>query len=351
MPQIRAIVLDSNVFGKSALPNVKLIEQWAEACAQHDAELWMPVVVVYELSQHAVEVHEEFLHKYDAHQRAVTKWGVTADGPMSSIDIDEIYAAIESAGAVVVPLDGVDARDALLDQVLLRGAGQRKSGVKTGAADSAWVRSIVAHNHGDSDGLIVVTGDLHALKATCAKLGVDVPRYAANLGELRHLLDESEVATEPWASRFTSWLTERFVDSSHGRSNGEAGEDLEVLADLDYSNWWELPSLPDDGNERWVEQGRSVSTVQSAEVVGDIEHDLWSESLSARVELEVEVEEQYSRQDPSGHHVEYAVRRYPARVRGTVQAFIDGDKLDYDELLEEGEFLSVLPIDIDWQPM
>ena len=88
MPQIRAIVLDSNVFGKAALPNVKTIEQWADACAQHDAELWMSDVVLYELAEHAVEAHEEFRHKYDTHGRTVAKWGVAPDGPMSSIDFE-----------------------------------------------------------------------------------------------------------------------------------------------------------------------------------------------------------------------------------------------------------------------
>lgn len=99
----------------------------------------------------------------------------------------------------------------------------------------------------------------------------------------------------------------------------------------------------------WEEQSLGVSTVQSAQIVGDIEHDRWSDSLSARIELEVEVEEQYARQDPSGHHVEYAARTYPARVRGIVQTFIDGENVDFDGMLDEIEFLDVNPQEIDWQ--
>lgn len=351
MPPIRAIVLDSNVFGKRAWPNVKAIAQWAEACARHDAELWIPEVVVYELAQHAVEAHAKFRITYEAHRRDVKKWGIEADGPMSPIDTDDIWSAIESAGAVIVPLRGEDARDALLDQVLLRGAGQRKSHVKTGAADSAWVRSVIAHNDGDAAGLIVVTADHHALKPTCHQLGVDVPRHVANLGELPHLLDESDVATEPFASLFSSWVQDHFVDRVHRGSRGEPGEDMKSLADIGFSNRWNLPAAPDDGYEAWEEQAMSLSTVHSAEVLGDIEHDRWSGSLSARVELEVEVEEQYARQDPSGHRVEYSARRYPARVRGTVQTFLDGETVDWDGLLEDVEFVPVEAGEVDWESM
>lgn len=347
--QIRAIVLDSNVFGKSALPNVKTIAQWADACAQHDAELWISEIVVHELAQHAVEAHEKARDAYDAHRRSMEKWGIEPDEPMSTVEVADVVSAIEDAGAVIVPLEGDDARDALFDQVLLRGAGQRKSGVKTGAADSAWVRSVIAHNDGDTDGLVIVTGDTHALEQTCAALDVDVPRHAMNLGELRHLLDESEVATGPSLSVFTEWLQDFFVTSSHGRSSGTPGEDLESLADLGYSNWWELPDLPDDGYEGWERQGVEMSNVQSAEIVGDVDHDRWSESLNARVEFQVEVEEQYTRQDPSGHHLEYASRTYPARLRGTVHAFLGDGAVDFDGLLEDVEFVTVDSTDVDWQ--
>ncbi|WP_185996086.1 hypothetical protein [Nocardioides campestrisoli] len=351
MPQIRAIVLDSNVFGRSAQPNVKTIEQWVDACSQHEAELWLSEIVVHELAQHAVEAHEKAMNAYDAHRRAMEKWGIEAAGPMSAIDTDDLSSAIEGAGAVIVPLEGADARDALLDQVLLRGAGQRKSGVKTGAADSAWVRSVVAYNGGDSDGLIVVTADSHALEQTCADVGVEVPRHAKNLGELRHLLDESETATEPWLSLFRDWVQDHFVISSHGRSTGTPGEDLESLADLGSRNWWDLPNLPDDGYEAWEQQDVTVSNVQAAEILGDVEHDRWSESLSARVELQVDVEEQYARQDASGHHVEYAARTYPARIRGTLQASLDDESFDFDGLLEDVEFATVLSTEVDWQSM
>jgi hypothetical protein len=220
--------------------------------------------------------------------------------------------------------------------------------VKTGAADSAWIRSIVAYNDGETDGLIVVTGDSHALEKTCADLEVDVPHQAKNLGELRHLLDESDAAAEPMVTLFTSWVQDHFVDSYHGRSTGTPGEDLVSLADLGYSNWWDVPWPSGGGYEVWAVQEHNISAVQSAKIVGNIEHDRWSDSLSARVELEVEVEEQYARQDPSGQHVEYVSRRYPGRVRGTVQTFLESGAPDFDGVLEDVEFVPVEDFEVEW---
>jgi hypothetical protein len=99
MPKIRAIVFDSNVFGKNAQPNIKTIEQWADACEQHEAQLWIAEIVVHELAQHVVEAHEEFMTAYDTHRRALAKWGMYAGASMSPINAHDISSAIAVAGA------------------------------------------------------------------------------------------------------------------------------------------------------------------------------------------------------------------------------------------------------------
>ncbi|GAA1683783.1 hypothetical protein GCM10010977_31710 [Citricoccus zhacaiensis] len=349
MPQIRAIVFDSNVFGKDALPNAKTISQWAAACSRHGAELWMSEIVVYELAQHAADKREKFIKSYETHRREVEKWGIQIRDQISTISVDEVYSAIEKSGAIIVPLEDGDAREALLDQVLVRAAGQRKSGVKTGAADSAWIRSVVSYNDDEPDGLIVVTGDSHALKQTCASLRVDVPQHAKNLGELQHLLDESEVASEHLFSLFATWVQDQFVNSVQGRYTDTIGEDVEMLADFGDPNWWDLPGLPDDGYETWEKQSVSVGSVESAEIIGDVEYDRWSGSLYAEIEVEFNVEEQLARQDSSGHELKYAVRSFPLRARGAVRASLDGEVIDFDGRLEDVKLLTVDYDQIDWQ--
>ena len=247
VPEIRNIVFDSNVFGRQALPKVKTIRLWAKACAEKGAELWIPKVVAFELAQHVVEAHATFAEQHSAHRQRLEAWGQPVGEQLRSIGVEDVLSAIRTAAARIVPLAGYDAREAILDQVLLRGAGSRESGVKAGAADSAWVLSIIAYNDGEPDGLIVVTCDTRALERTCLEMGVDVPRNGKHLGDVSHLLDESSPASEELAAKFRDWLQEYCVGGL-ADPRGE-GIYLTEVADLGPHNWWQVEALPDDGYE------------------------------------------------------------------------------------------------------
>ncbi len=193
--QIHAVVFDSNVFGHQVTPNVQTIGQWARSCSAHGAALWIPEVVAAELAEHAVREHTEFMESYEAHRARLGRWGVTVPASIASLSTTDIIRAIEGAGAEIVPLSGDAAREAVLDQVLLRGSGARKGPVKTGAADSAWLRSVIEHNGGDFEGVFVVTGDVRALISTCAELGLEQPAHAPHLGDAHARLGETQHAT------------------------------------------------------------------------------------------------------------------------------------------------------------
>ena len=346
MHDIRAIIFDSNVFGRQALPNITTIRLWAGACAAHDADLWIPEVVAYELAQHVVEAHDVFREQLDAHRQRLKTWGQPTGQPLPAVNVEDVLNAIRQAGAEIISLDEEDAREAILDQVLLRGVGSRKSGVKTGAADSAWVRSVIAYNDGESDGLIIVTGDSRALERTCAEIGVDVPMNAKHLGEVSHLLDDSVSASEELRSKYEAWVQEYFVGRL-GASRAE-GADLGELADLDAHHWWEVEGLPDDGYEEWELQDRVLAPVSLAEVMGEVEHDRWSSTFTARVRLTAEVEEQYARQDPFGDFVQYRARTYPGSVQAKLRLFSEGNSLEFDGVLDDVELLSPASIDVGW---
>lgn len=337
MPEVRAIVFDSNVFGRDALPNVETIRLWAQACATNGAELWIAEIVAYELAQHVVEENERFVESYGAHQRSLARWGQRANPDLAAITAEDVVEAMKTAGAEIIELDGDEARDALLDQVLLRGAGARKKGIKTGGADSAWVRSIIAHNGDESDGLIVVTGDSAALELTCEALGVDVPRRAGHLGEISHLLEESGEASPDEHERVESWLHTEFVyDPALPQY---AAPDLKEIGES--YNWWELPLHADDYGE-WEMQERTVGGISSVSLLGAVEHDRWSGSFSAPVELAAPVEELYAHQSSSGDYVQFEQVEYNVRIRGTVRLFDDGRSLASDEVLED---VVLLPVD------
>lgn len=346
MPEIRAIVFDSNVFGRHALPNIRTIRLWARACAKNNAELWIPEVVAYELAQHVDEAHAAFSEKHSAHLKRLEAWGQPVGEELRPIGVGDVLSAIRKAGASIVPLDGDDAREAILDQVLLRGAGSRKDGVKTGAADSAWVRSIIAWNDGEPDGLIVVTGDTSALELTCLEMGVDVPRNGKHLGDVRHLLDESSPAAEELAAKFRDWLQAYYVGGL-ADPRGE-GIYLAEIADLGPHNWWQVEAPPDDGYEPWELQDRRVSPVKEAEVIGEIQHDEWTDALTATVRLGAEVEEQYARQGPLGDNVEYRTRIYPGSLQGDLRLFTENGELSDDGVLEDLDLLRPSPTDVVW---
>ncbi|MCY1141530.1 hypothetical protein OWR29_26330 [Actinoplanes sp. Pm04-4] len=312
--QIRAIVFDANVFGGSVEPNIATIVNWSEACGRHDAELWIPEVVAWELAQRVVQECEQIARQVEAHNGKRRKWGFPHVAEPPLIDDVDVVERLESAGAVIVPLGGDAAVSAIRDQVLLRGPGSRRREVKTGAADSAWIRSVIAYNSGETTGLILVTGDVRAVTSTCESLDLNPPKVAKNLGEIRHLLDETTEANDEQRTNFVSTLSDLFTRPRISQV------ELRTVADLSYPhNWWSV-DLGMDSDDNWEIQSSSVQVV-SVEVTGVVQYDAWTESLSGPVRIEVEVEEQYARQDRWGDAPEYRSFFYTAWIQGDLTLF------------------------------
>jgi hypothetical protein len=316
--RVRAIVFDTNVFGKGALPKVETIENWARVCSDHDAELWIPRVVAYELAEHVLAETSKTQALIEAHDRNRERWGIPRFPIPDAVTVDDVLEALEDAGAVLVPLNGDDAIEALTDQVLQRGAGARKERVKTGAADSAWVRSVIAANGGNGDGLIVVTGDVKALVATCAELGIEPPRHVPHLGKLHPLEDATQAASDELRGAFKDWLA-MSVDSSDG-----IAEDIWSYADLSGAHWWDNQQDRDFHFE-WEHQDSFLARDDATELVGILVHDAWANTLSGRIRMVFAVEEQYARQDRWGDHPEYMALRYPGVIEADVTVFLDSE--------------------------
>lgn len=345
MGQVRAIVFDSSAFGKGALPNVETIQNWVQACAEHSAELWIPKVVALELAQHVVEECAKLDEQIRAYSRNRKSWGLPPTTAPSSVTVDDVLEVLEGAGAVLVELDGDDAIEAIVDQVLLRGVGERKSGVKTGAADSAWVRSIISTNGGDSEGLLVITGDERALIATCEELGVQVPRHVRHLGLLHALLGEGGVITSELRAKFDAFRAGG-IDGPYGLA-----AEIRDFADLGPRNWWDS-QRGRDFHVEWELQELTASPDGDSELLDGPVYDAWSNSLTAEILLRFLAEEQYSRQDRWGDHAEYLAVRYPAALRATFTVFIDDDGgLRGLSSLDEVQLVDPSPDDVDEYPI
>ena len=313
---VRAIVFDANVFGRSVEPNIRTIESWAKACAEHDAELWIPEVVAWELAQRVSHESEEFARYVKAHNRRRRNWGFPPFDESEVLDEGAVIYRMRKAGAVIVDLSGDAALSAIRDQVLLLGPATRKQKVKTGAADSGWIRSVIEHNDGDADGLIFVTGDADAVTRTCVALGINDPRVAKNIGEIRPLLDELTEAT-PDQLAFFKMATGAVL------TGPDAGPRLLELADVGRHNWW-TPGLDVEADSRWQHLESDVMPYE-VEVAGSVNFDAWSNSLSGDVRVDVIVEEQYASQDQWGEHPDYLSFIYGAWVEGVATVFVRPD--------------------------
>ena len=346
MPErIKAIVLDANVFGKDVEPNVTTIEKWSDACASHDAQLWIPEVVVWELAQRVLSAVTEIEANLRAHNTRRTKWGAELINAPNPVNLEDVIEAVRSAGAVVVPVDEATCRQALQDQVLLEGPGSRKQGVKTGAADSAWLRSIVLHNGGTFEELVIVTGDAEAVSKVSSSLKIAEPRRAMHLGELRHLLDEVKPATTEQVEAY------RLAVEGAVRGPEATTQDLVELANLSWRwNWWN-PPLPSSFFSVWEHQDSSLSRVIEIGVVGAPEFDSWSSSTTGRIQLTVSVEDQYARQDEWGELPEYRAVAYEALLEAEVTVYDPGTKEESIEDFQNvelslplGDFFEILPL-------
>lgn len=330
--QIRRIVLDTNVFGQQPEPDLGTIRRWASACVEHDAELWLPTVVAWELAQHAVAADAEHLRELAAINKRRARWGSDPLPLPRRLSVEAVLARIVESGAMLIDTPPEAAVEALMDQILLRGAGARKKGVKTGAADSAWVHAVVEHeDYEDGDGVIVVSGDAEALELTCEMIGVDPPRRVAHLGELQELLDETVDATAQQAIDFEVYVRTQFANDHDGAAT------LLSLAQADRRNRWNDP-LDQLREELWEVQGDASFEVieQGTRVVGQVSRDGWTESLTGRIEVTLRVTEQLAKQDNWGADPEFIEAWYDVRVTANLTVSEDlNAPLEFDGFFDD----------------
>jgi hypothetical protein len=106
-----------------------------------------------------------------------SRWSVEDSNEVIEHVLTEVHAI---PGVTVVPLHPEDAKEAVLDQILLRSPGERRSKVKTGAADSAWMRSVHRMADGDVDSLLVISADKNAIQLY-ERLGWSIPSVVPRL--------------------------------------------------------------------------------------------------------------------------------------------------------------------------
>jgi hypothetical protein len=161
---LRAIVFDTNSFPRGGL-DLDLLREWGQRALDDGFEVWVPEPVLWELAEHAAASWDAWRASTNRARKSMQAAGlrIPSDDPYSSRA--EVMAAVDASVRSLAPsvriitLDGDLAVEALRDQVQIRPPANKKSDVKTGAADSAWIRQVLRAADNDIDSFVIVGTD------------------------------------------------------------------------------------------------------------------------------------------------------------------------------------------------
>jgi len=316
MSATRAIVFDTNVFGRSKDVDFSLIQTWASACRRNGAELWIPEVVLWELVEHTLEKESAHLTDLRGYNKARQRWGIEPLDTPTPLDLIAITALIRKTGARIVPLLGNTAHTALKDQILQTGPGSKKSEskVKTGAADSAWLRSVFDYNDESFEDLIVVSGDKQAIAA----IEEDLEQEIFSVPSVRQI---SDLLGPPAAAPAQLPAFRSAVEASLSNNDfidTEWDWAFEHITGLAYD------ALPDANELAWQLQ-QSSYTVGDTDSIEELVRAPWTQALTATVRLTVIATDFYARQNFWGDTPEYATVTSEAFLTIDVMALPNDD--------------------------
>ncbi|MGP3632661.1 hypothetical protein ACTU45_04675 [Streptomyces sp. 24-1644] len=168
---LRAIVFDTNSFPRGGL-DLGILKDWGERAAEENFEVWVPEPVVWELAEHAAASWEAWRASTNKARKSMQAAGLEvtlSDSPYTTRE--EVMAAVQGSIRALAPsvrileLDGDLAAAALRDQVQIHPPAKKKSDVKTGASDSAWIRQVLRAADDKVDSFVIVGADADVYQA------------------------------------------------------------------------------------------------------------------------------------------------------------------------------------------
>jgi hypothetical protein len=263
---LKGVVFDANVFGEGR-PDLAALAAMAKRLKAVGLAAWVPEPVAWEWAEHLAADVEK--HRTDS--AAVLKRLKRAKLPQGSVNVpfpnkaatvaaflDELSSIAE---VTVLPLTGKAAVAAVRDQILQTGAGTTVRGVKTGAADSAWLR-LALDEAGGSDAVLVVTNNRKDIYAHCDEVGINPPpmRDFRNLP----LAVFTFVAATPAVTQLVhSFLTTTLPGVSMYANGGDDGLGLR-LGPVD------LDPLRVPGLEDFIPESADIADVVDLVAVADV---------------------------------------------------------------------------------
>ncbi|MGP5714511.1 hypothetical protein ACTXO9_01400 [Brachybacterium tyrofermentans] len=270
------------------------IERWAAACIEHEAEFWIPEPVAHELAHHAYEVEEKFLSELQPRLRDRKKRHLPPISLPPLLNIDNIIESMVDAGAEILPLDGEDAIAALYDQIDQTGPAERKKDIKTGASDSAWVRTFCNSAAMVPDGnIILVCNDLGAVAYLESYMELPNVQVVKHFGGIMELLDDDKPVDPKNLASVTSALeAELMAGGSPLEDYGDLPLDDEVI-DMHLSIHAEDLELQDC----------FIENVEALPSEGDVLYSEWTGSYYGSIALSFTVRASYVAQDWLGNQL------------------------------------------------
>lgn len=229
---VRAIALDANVFGNATF-TIKQIQALEREATEADVEVWLPDIVAWELASNIadqLEAARESAKGADGALRRAGLRGIDLPYENRASLIEATLEVIQGESVKIIDLTPSEAYEALKDQVQLAGTGRREKGVKTGAADSAWVRSVLREAKTTPDQEVVIVSGDGDVDRMIANFGVRNVSLAINWNEVRGHLFEYRASTE------TAQALVRFLVAAIDDGSIDEILDLTPLQDAGISN-------------------------------------------------------------------------------------------------------------------
>lgn len=282
------MVIDTNAFGGGNF-DLRRITGWAEELARHGIPLWLPEVVAWELAEHLAAEYQRFWSAGRQHRKSVVRAGRAMPEPEQFDALAHIINELKQIDSVeIIPLDGDSAREAIADQVLARPPGTRhafnqgKRTVKSGAADSAIIRSVIQHA-GDPElsDIAIVSGDgdiakgLETLVGTSAKIYVSTQQL---LEELRQRVRAEQSAKLSIHTYLSDVVLGQVHDDPHDPYLRYEDGPVSIGAELQPLLGHTLPDGPEFALEtsRWIEDLTDILAIEDVQADAEDAY-LWAD--------------------------------------------------------------------------
>jgi rRNA-processing protein FCF1 len=204
---VTKVVVDTNLMRRGHFSATRL--QTMVDSVGGEAEFVVPEVVIWEWAEHAAAAFDALRDQHKHFPVDPQLIGLPAlPEPPSKKELVPIIERSLPAGVEVWKAAPQTWRDAVEAQVLQTGTGERKEGVKTGAADHlvlACVRETM-HDRSNAEAVVLATGDKRLRETCAAEFGDDVL-----LANSHHELLKRLVEFEPAAGELAEHVEEQLA--------------------------------------------------------------------------------------------------------------------------------------------